>query len=52
MLIDFMVAGAIVFGLSMVITYAVGCWIVAVMKGPVRHGDAFPQAKEGAHGPR
>ncbi len=52
MLIDFMVAGAVVFGLSMVLTYAVGCWIVAVMKGPVRRGDAFPAMKEGGIDPR
>ena len=46
MLIDFMVAGGIVCALSMVATYAVGCWIVAVMQGPARRGDPFPATKE------
>jgi hypothetical protein len=42
LLIDFIVAGAILFGLTMVLTYAIGCWITAVMHGPRRDGDAFP----------
>jgi hypothetical protein len=42
MLIDFIVAGAILFGLTMVLTFAIGCWINAVMHGPRRDGDAFP----------
>jgi hypothetical protein len=42
MLIDFVVAGTILFALSMVLTYAIGCWIAAVMHGPRRDGDAFP----------
>lgn len=46
MLIDFMVAGGVAFGLSMVATYAVGCWIVAVMQGPARRGDPFPALEE------
>ena len=46
MLIDFMVAGGVVFGLAMVATYAVGCWIVAVMQGPARRGDPFPAARK------
>lgn len=42
MLIDFIVIGGIVFLLSMVLTYAIGCWISAVMHGPRRDGDLFP----------
>jgi uncharacterized membrane protein YedE/YeeE len=42
MLIDFIVLGGMLFGLTMVLTYAIGCWITAVMHGPRRDGDAFP----------
>ena len=42
MLIDFIVAGSMLFALTMVLTYAIGCWITAVMHGPPRDGDAFP----------
>ena len=42
MLIDFIVIGSVVFLLTMVVTYAFGCWITAVMHGPRRDGDAFP----------
>lgn len=52
MLVDFMVAGAVLAGLSLAVVYAVGCWVVAVMRGPVRHGDAFPDAGEQPHDQR
>lgn len=42
MLIDFIVAGSMLFLLTMVLTYAIGCWITAVMQGPRRDGDSFP----------
>jgi hypothetical protein len=42
MLIDFIVAGTMLFALTMVLTVAIGCWIAAVMRGPRRDGDAFP----------
>jgi hypothetical protein len=42
LLIDYIVAGSVLFLLSMVLTYAIGCWITAVMHGPRRDGDAFP----------
>lgn len=42
MLIDFIVIGGVVFALTMVCTYAIGCWIHAVLHGPRRDGDAFP----------
>ena len=42
MLIDFIVFGSILFALTMVLTYAIGCWITAVMRGPQRQGDPFP----------
>jgi Sec-independent protein secretion pathway component TatC len=42
LLIDFIVAGSMLFALTMVLTYAIGCWITAVMHGPRRDGDAFP----------
>ncbi|TXI17273.1 MAG: hypothetical protein E6Q67_13400 [Roseateles sp.] len=42
LLIDYLVIGSVLFGLSMVATWLVGCWVVAVMKGPTRHGDPFP----------
>jgi len=42
MLVDFIVTGSILFLLTMVLTYAIGCWITAVMHGPRRDGDAFP----------
>jgi hypothetical protein len=46
MLVDFIVAGSILFALTMVLTYAIGCWISAVMQGPRRFGDAFPGDRE------
>ena len=42
MRVDFIVLGAMLFGASMLIVLACGCWIVRVMKGPTRHGDPFP----------
>ena len=42
LLVDFVVAGGILFALTMVLTYAIGCWIAAVMHGPRRNGDVFP----------
>lgn len=46
MLVDFIVAGATLFGLAMVVVFACGCWIVGVMKGPQRRGDPFPSERE------
>lgn len=42
MLIDFIATGACLFGLSMVLTWLIGVWVVAVMKGPQYRGDDFP----------
>lgn len=42
MLVDFIVTGTVFSGLSLVLVYAVGIWIVAVMKGPRREADSFP----------
>ncbi|MDH4062098.1 MAG: hypothetical protein OEU94_14920 [Aquincola sp.] len=42
LLVDFVVAGAMVFGLAALVTVACGCWVVSVMKGPTRTGDPFP----------
>jgi hypothetical protein len=42
LLMDYIAWGACLFGLSMVLTVLVGCWVVAVMKGPHYRGDAFP----------
>ena len=44
LLIDFIVIGAIVFALTMVATWLIGCWVTAVMKGPRRDADTFPGA--------
>jgi hypothetical protein len=41
-MVDFIVAGAIVFDVSMWLVVAIGCWIVGVMQGPRREADAFP----------
>ena len=40
--VDFIVIGATLCAVSAVMTWACGCWIVAVMKGPHRRGDPFP----------
>lgn len=45
MRVDFIVLGAMLFGASMLLVLAFGCWIVHVMKGPARHGDPFPVDK-------
>lgn len=42
----FALIGAVVFYWTMVLTLACGCWIVRVMKGPVREGDAYPLPKQ------
>lgn len=44
LLIDFIVIGTTVFALTMVVTWLIGCWVMAVMKGPRIDGDAFPGA--------
>lgn len=44
LLVDFIVIGSVIFLLTMVATWLIGCWITAVMKGPVRRRDAFPGA--------
>lgn len=44
LLIDYIVIGAALFGLSMIATWLIGCWITAVMKGPQRTADSFPGA--------
>ncbi len=46
LLIDFIVIGAIVFALTMVLTVALGAWIQGVMKGPRHDGDPFPEASK------
>ena len=40
--IDILAISAGVFGLSMVFTVALGCVLVAAMKGPTHLGDPFP----------
>jgi hypothetical protein len=47
MLVDFIVAGACLFGLTMVLTWLIGVWVVAVMRGPRVEGDPFPGATAG-----
>ena len=42
LLIDFIVISAVVFALTLVLTYAIGCWITSVMKGPPRTLDSLP----------
>ena len=42
MIVDFIVAGSILTGLSLVLTVAFGCWVTAVMKGPRFTADSFP----------
>jgi hypothetical protein len=49
LLIDYIVIGAIIFALTMVMTYAVGCWITAVMKGQERTRDSLPLPHVGRH---
>ena len=44
MLIDFIVTGTSLFALSMVATWLIGCWVMAIMKGPRHDADAFPGA--------
>jgi hypothetical protein len=44
LLIDFIAWGATAFGLSMVLTWLIGSWVTAVMKGPRQLGDEFPGA--------
>lgn len=47
LLIDFIALGASLFALTMVLTWLIGCWVTAVMKGPPRTADAFPGAPAG-----
>ncbi len=43
--VDIVVIATIVFLLTMVFTVAIGCWVVAVMKGPVHTADAYPESE-------
>ncbi|MBV8124332.1 MAG: hypothetical protein JOY60_11285 [Burkholderiaceae bacterium] len=43
LLIDFIVRGAMLFSLTMLLTWLIGRWILAVMKGKQYLGDAFPE---------
>lgn len=47
MRVDFIVLGAMLFGAAMLVVLACGCWIVHVMKGPLRRGDPFPTDNAG-----
>lgn len=38
----FTLAGAVIFYWTMVFTVAAGCWVIRVMKGPVREADGYP----------
>jgi hypothetical protein len=38
----FTLIGALAFYWSLVLTVAAGCWVVKVMKGPVRELDPYP----------
>jgi hypothetical protein len=42
LVVDFIVIGSIVFLLSMVLTWAIGCWICSVLRGPRRQADSYP----------
>lgn len=42
-MVDYIVAGSVVFLIAMVVTATVGCVVVAVMKGPHHVGDPFPR---------
>lgn len=52
MRVDFIVAGATVFGLAMMVVVTCGCWIVGVMKGPQRSADTYPAERAEAQEPR
>ena len=43
--VDIIVIATVVFLLTMVFTVAIGCWVVAVMKGPVHTADPFPDSE-------
>ena len=40
--VDILVIAVTVFLVVAVATVAIGCWVVAVMKGPVQRADAYP----------
>lgn len=44
LLIDFIVIGTSLFGLTLVATGLIGAWVTAVMKGPRQQADPFPGA--------
>ena len=52
MRVDFIVAGATVFGLAMMVVVTCGCWIVGVMKGPQRTADTYPAERAETQEPR
>lgn len=39
---DFMLAGMAIFHLTMVVTVAIGCLVVMIMKGPQYTADSYP----------
>jgi hypothetical protein len=42
LMVDILVVASILFLVTMVFTVTIGCWIVAVMKGPQYLADPFP----------
>ncbi|NML15378.1 hypothetical protein [Azohydromonas caseinilytica] len=46
LLVDYIVIGALVFGLTMILTVAIGCWVRRVMQGPARSADPYPLPHE------
>ena len=52
-MIDYMVIGAALFALTLVMTWLIGSWITAVMKGPAIEADSFPvdAPRPGSHEP-
>ncbi|WP_062196661.1 hypothetical protein [Caldimonas taiwanensis] len=44
-LVDYIVAGSTIFLCAMILTVAVGCVVVSVMRGPHYLGDPFPNER-------
>ncbi|WP_157270078.1 hypothetical protein [Azohydromonas aeria] len=51
LLIDYIVIGALVFGLTMMLTVGLGCWMRGVMQGPARRADDYPMPPEDPRAP-
>lgn len=51
LLMDYTMIGVVLMSWTLLLTLALGCWIVMIMKGPPRSADAYPLPDRDAPAP-